>query len=153
MKTRDRLTLDLFEWEPEEVSVGYGDDVTGRGGLDNQISRLISRALRDAKDAGLTRAQVAKVVSDHLGRTVSKDMLDKWASESSVEHRIPLDAFTALVEATGARELLGFVPGRFGYVVVPERYASIIEIHLIEEKEKALAARKAALAAGWRRQG
>lgn len=144
----DSLTADLFAWEPPQVTVGYGADVAGRGGLDNQISRLVSRALRDAKDDGAgSRAEIARRMSAYLGRPISEGILNKWSSEGSGEHRIPLDAFIALVEATGAGDLLGFVPKMFGYAVVPEKYADIIEIHLIEEHERDVAARKAALMA------
>lgn len=143
---RDDLTA-FLAWEPPQVAVGYAPDVAGRGDLDNQISRLVGRALRDAKDEGIgNRAEIARRMSAHLGRTISEDLLNKWSSEAS-GNRIPLDAFIALVEATNCSDLLGFVPKRFGYAVVPEKYADIIEIHLIEEHERDMAARKAALLA------
>lgn len=145
---RDNLTADLFAWEPPQVAVGYAPDVAGRGGLDNQISRLVSRALRDCRDEGNgTRADIARRMTAYLDRPISEGILNKWSSESSDEHRIPLDAFIALIHATQANELLGFVPKLFGFAVVPEKYADIIEIHLIEEHERDVAARKAALIA------
>lgn len=146
----DRHTLDLFDWEPPAIAAGYGPEVAGRGGLSNQISRLVAQALRDAADAGLTRTDIAAALTKRLGRRVSADMLNKWASEAGEDHRIPLDGFIALVEATGATDLVGFMPGLFGFVAVPERYAGIIEMHLIEEHEAEIAARKAALAAKWK---
>ena len=39
---------------------------------------------------------------------------------------------------------------RFGLVVVDARYADLIELHLIEEHERDVAARKASLEAKWR---
>ncbi|ESY48977.1 MULTISPECIES: hypothetical protein [unclassified Mesorhizobium] len=145
---RDQLTADLFEWEPPKVAVGYAADVAGRGDLDNQISRLVSRALRDCRDEGKgSRADIARSMTVYLGRQVSEGMLNKWSSESSDEHRIPLDAFIALIDASQADGLLGFVPEKFGYAVVPEKYADIIEISLIEEHERDIAARKTALIA------
>jgi len=145
---RDPLTGDLFSWEPPKVTAGYSDDVAGRGELGNQISRLVGRALRDAcDDSRVSRDDIARRMSAHLGRSVSKEMLNKWSSEAAVEHRIPLDAFAALVEATGQTDLLGFLPRLFGFAVVPDRYADIIELHLIDEHEREIAARKAALAA------
>lgn len=144
----DNLTADLLAWEPPQVAVGYSADVTGRGNLDSQISRLVGRALRDCRDDGIgSRTDVARRMTTYLGRTISETMLNKWSSENSGDHRIPLDAFIALIEATGAEGLLGFVPARFGFAVVPEKYADIIEDHLLNEHERDVAARRAALQA------
>lgn len=142
---RDPLTKDLFEWQPPKVAVGYSDDVIGRGRLDSKIARLIGQALRDARDEGLTRLQIAKGMTEYLGRAISEAMLNKWSSESSEDHRIPLDAFVALVEVTGAKDLLGFVPGMFGLTVIEDQYADLIEEQLLEEHITEMEARKQAL--------
>lgn len=148
MVRRDDRTLDLLSWEPPEVAVGYAEDVAGRGPLENRIARVISRALRDAADdGGLTREAIAKAMTASLGRPVSRAMLDKWTSEGSTEHRIPLDAYIALVEATGAVDLVGFIAEQFGLVAIPERYQAIVELHLVEEHEAEVRARKDALTA------
>jgi len=148
MSRRDILTADLFDWEPPKVAVGYAPDVAGRGDLDSQISRLVGRALRDCRDDGNgSRADVARRMSAYLDRTVSEGILNKWSSESSDEHRIPLDAFIALIDATQADDLLGFIAAKFGFAVVPEKYADIIELSLIEDHEREIAAKKAALLA------
>lgn len=144
---RDPLTKDLFDWQPPKVAVGYSPDVIGRGRLDSKIARLIGHALRDARDGGMGRAEVAQRISEYLGRTVSEAMLSKWSSESSEEHRIPLDAFIGLVEATGATDLLGFVPGMFGLTVIENEYAELIEERLLEDHIEELQARRQVLAA------
>ena len=146
-KYRDPLTKDLFSWEPPKVAVGYGSDVTGRGPLDSKIARLIGQSLRDARDDGMTRADVARQMSAYLGRSISEAMLNKWASEGSDEHRIPLDAFIGLVQATGMRDLLGFVPGEFGLTVIENEYAELIEERLLEDHIEEMQARKQVLAA------
>lgn len=141
-------TDDLFSWEPPKVAVGYADEVAGKGPLQNRIARLVSHALRDARDdQGLSRADIAARMSAELGRTVSEDILDKWASEAAEAHRIPLDAFIALVAATGATELLGFVTGLSGFVAVPKKYKALIDLQLLEEHEQKLAAHKARILA------
>lgn len=144
---RDPLTKDLFSWHPPKVAVGYSADVIGRGPLDNRIARLIGQALRDARDSGLSRAQVAARMAVFLRRPVSEAMLNKWSSEGSEDHRIPLDAFVALVEATGARDLLGFVPGEFGLTVIEAEYANLIEERLLEDHIEEMQARKQVLSA------
>jgi hypothetical protein len=134
----------LFDWTPPQIAVGYSDDVTGRGPLENRIARLISRALRDARDdMRLTREDIAEGISEHLGRKVSAEMLNKWSSEGAEGHRIPLDAFIGLVKATQQLELLGFIPEMFDLVVVPQRFRDLIELKLIEEQQEKLAARAA----------
>ncbi len=144
---RDPLTKDLFSWEPPKVAIGYGSEVIGRGRLDNKIARLIAQALRDAREDGLNRAEVARRMSAYLGRAVSEAMLNKWSSEGSEDHRIPLDAFIGLVHATEAKELLGFVPGEFGLTVIENEYAELIEERLLDDHIEEMQARKQVLAA------
>lgn len=86
-KHRDPLTKDLFECDPPKVSVGYSTEVTGRGPLDNRIARIIGQALRDVRDDGLSRAEVARQMTLYLRRTISEAMLNKWSSEGSEDHR------------------------------------------------------------------
>ncbi|AWD21582.1 hypothetical protein [Fuscovulum blasticum] len=142
---RDPLTKDLFAWEPPKVSVGYGAEVTGRGPLDNRIARIIGQALRDARDDGLSRSEVARRMVSYLRRPISEAMLNKWSSEGSEDHRIPLDAFIALVHATDARDLLGFIPGEFGMSVIDSEYAGMIKLHLIRERKREIEAIEQAL--------
>ncbi len=147
-RSKDKLTDDLFSWEPPEVAVGYPAEVTGNGPLANKIARSVSRALDEARaEHGRGRKTIAGMMSERLGRTVSEGILNKWASEGSSENRIPLDAFIALIEATQADDLLGFVPREFGYEVMPEKYKSIIQLHLLEEHEAKVQSRKQELLA------
>ncbi len=148
MTRRDSRTMDLLAWEPPQVAAGYGTDVAGRGPMENKIARLISQALRDAQDEqGLNRETVAGLMTLELHRSVTKDMLDKWSSEASTTHRIPLDAFCAMVKVLEAESLLGFIPQLLGHIAVPAKFGDIIEMHLIEEKSRDLVARRLALSA------
>lgn len=135
---KDKVTGDLLNWEPPQVAVGYAPEVAGKGGLQNKIARLISRALRDARDDGVSRAEIARRMTTELNRSVSDDTLDKWASEASEAHRIPLDAFIALIKASEADNLLGFIPEMFGFVVVPKKFKGLVELQLIEEQRQSL---------------
>ncbi|MDF2141217.1 hypothetical protein [Paenirhodobacter sp. CAU 1674] len=146
-RPRDTLTGDLFSWQPPTVAVGYSAEVTGRGALDNRIARLIGHALRDAREDGMSRAEVARRMTDWIKRPISESMLNKWSSEGSEDHRIPLDAFIALVQATGNKQLLGFAPGEFGLTVIETEYAELIEAHLLDEHIEELQARRQVLSA------
>lgn len=146
MNRRDTRTMDLLAWEPPQVAAGYGNEIAGRGPLENRIARLISQALRDAQDErGLSRETVAGLMTLELHRSITKDMLDKWSSEASTSHRMPLDAFCALVKVLEAESLLGFIPELLGFIAVPAKFGDIIEMHLIEEKSRDLEARRLAL--------
>lgn len=135
-RRRDTITPDLFAWTPPKVSAGYSEDVTGRGALDNRISRTISRAMKDAKERGLSRADIARRMTEFLGRPITEDALNKWASEAADSNRISLDAFIALIDATAEHDLMGLVTGGFGYVAVPERYSQIVTLHIARERQK-----------------
>jgi hypothetical protein len=144
---RDRLTADLFSWEPPKVVVGFEPDALPGNRIASKISRAVALAL---KACGKSRADVAAAMSAELGQTVSVDMLDAYASEAKEGHRISLERFLALVTATGCHDLLGFLAEPFGFVVVPERFASLIELHLVEEHERKVARHKATIEAKWR---
>lgn len=146
-RRRDPYTKDLFSWEPQPVRVAYSEEVQGRGELDSQISRVIGQALRDAKDNGISRIEIAGRMTKFLGRTISDDALNKWASEATDDRRIPLDAYIALAKATDSGELIGFVAGLFELAVVPDRFVELIEMHQLEEHKREVEARLAALQA------
>ncbi|TFF20510.1 hypothetical protein E3C22_16505 [Jiella endophytica] len=146
-RRRDPHTRDLFA-SPEPVSVGFDPEVIGRGSLASQIARVVSRTTQDAREElGITRRQLAERLTDRLGRSVSETTIEKWASESAEEHRIPLDAFVALIAETKGYEALGFIPSLFGYAVVEEKYVEIIEMKQIEDHKRLLDARMATLQA------
>ena len=147
-KPRDPNTLDMFtDWQPPQVAVTLPPEVTTGGDLASQIARAVSRSL---KASGMSREQIAEAMTEYLGEEVSKNMLDAYASEARESHRITLERFVALINVTGQHGLLGFVAEQFDLVVVPERYSDLIELHFIEEQERALAARKSAKLARWR---
>ena len=99
------------------------------------------------RHAELARVQIARALSEYLGHTISEAMLNEWSWEGSGDHRIPLDAFIALVHATGAKELLGFAPGEFGLTVIASEYAEMIEERLLDDHIEEMQARKQVMAA------
>jgi hypothetical protein len=147
MPRRDLATPDLFAWQPPKVAAGFDDGALSGNRLGSKISRAVALAL---KASGKSRSEVARLMSAELGQPVSADMLDAYASEAKESHRITLERFVALITVTGCVDLIGFVAGLFGQVVVPERYAALIELHLIEEHEREVTRRKEAVQAKWR---
>jgi len=64
-------------------------------------------------------------------------MLDSYASQARRDHKITLERFIALVEATGCVSALGFIAETFDHVVVPRQYGAVIRKHQLREaKEK-----------------
>ena len=51
-----------------------------------------------------------------------------------------------LIHATGAMDLLGFMPGEFGMTVIETSYADLIEDQLLAEHEEEVKARRQVLA-------
>lgn len=144
----DKLTADLFSWEPPKVAAGFDDGAVRGSRIGNQISQVVKLALQ-----GHDRTAVAERMSEELGQTISLNMIEKYASEAAEAHKITLERFVALIEATGCIDALAFLAERFDHVVVPERYAAIVELHLLEEHEQEIARRKQAALAkakGWR---
>lgn len=146
-KRRDALTPDLFDWQPPQVAVSLPAETVRGGTLRSQIARAVSQAL---KECDLSRDEVAEAMSAYLDQDISKNMLDAYAAPARDEHRISLERFVALIEATGSYGLLGFIAGHFGHVVVPEKYSDLIELHMVEEQLERQTARKQALLAKWK---
>lgn len=147
MSRRDRVTPDLFDWEPPRVAAGFDRERLPGNRLASRISRAVALAL---KECGKTRAAIAEEMSAELGYALSEATLDAYASEAKEGHKITLERFIALIQATGCHDLIGLVCEPFAHVAVPERYASLIELHLIEQHEADIARRKQAVTARWR---
>lgn len=127
----DSLTGDLLSWEPPKVAAGFEEGAVRGSRIANQICQVVKLALE-----GHDRAQVAAQMSGELGYPVSRDMLDHYASEGSEAHKITLERFVALLEATGCVDALAFVADRFDHVVVPSKYAAIVEYHLLKDHQE-----------------
>ncbi|MBN9243417.1 MAG: hypothetical protein J0I98_11540 [Mesorhizobium sp.] len=135
----DSLTGDLLTWEPPKVVAGFAEGAVRGSRIANQISQVVRLALEDQD-----RGKVAERMSGELGYTVSRDLLDHYASEGAEAHKITLERFIALIEATGCVDALAFVAERFDHVVVPSKYAAIVEYHLLDEHEQEVTRRKQA---------
>lgn len=131
----DSLTGDLLTWEPPKVAAGFEVGAIRGTRLASQISQAVALAL---KSSSMSRAEIAAAMSLELGSQVTENMLANYASEGAEGHRISLERFMALVEVTGCFDLLGFVAGRFGQVVVDRKYQSIINIHLAKKVRQKL---------------
>ncbi|OCP17400.1 MULTISPECIES: hypothetical protein [unclassified Ensifer] len=125
-KRRDTLTLDIFrDYQPEEVAARCDPELVKGGTLDVQIARVLSVAMQKS---GKTRTEIADEMTEYLGQRVTENMLDGYASPARKDHKITVERFIALLDATECYDLLAFICKQAGFVAVPERYADIIEI-------------------------
>lgn len=78
----------------------FATDIEGSLDIDAKLRECLSNLLRGC---GLSRYQVAARVSELLGRTVSKEMLDQYTS-SKPDFRIPAVVLHALCHVLGSVE-------------------------------------------------
>lgn len=128
----DSRTGDLLGWEPRPCEVERFPAPQIRAAtIGSRIVKAMSVAL---KECGKTRDKVAADMSDYLGETVSKQMLDAYVSEARTTHSISFARFAALVHATGDNRLLTILPELFGFAVVEERLLPAIEDAMLIDK-------------------
>lgn len=137
-KDRDINTLDLFrDYQPEDVAAKIAPEIMKGGTLNVQIARVIAHA---CQESGKSREEISRQMSAFLDQAITVNMLDAYASPARENHKITLERFIALLDATECYGLLAFVCQFAGYVAVPERYANIIEIwrndREIEERQR-----------------
>ncbi|WP_319775517.1 hypothetical protein [Breoghania sp.] len=143
----DNQTGDLLSWQPEKVTVGFETEAVRGNRLTSRIAQAVALAL---KECGKPRSVIAEEMSEELGYAVSEATLDAYASQAKESHRIPLERFMALVTVTRCHDLLGFVAEHYGFAVVPQEYADLIELHQLESKRAEIDARAQALRGKWR---
>lgn len=142
-KRRDPYTLDLLrDYQPPEVAPAFEPEVSKGGTLDVKIARVLSEAM---SRSGKSRMQIAADMSDYLGQNVTENMLDCYASPARRDHKITLERFLALLDATDCFELLGFICQFSGFVAVPERYGEVIQLWQTEERLAELERKRATL--------
>lgn len=120
----DSLTRDLLSWEPPKVAAGFEEGAVRGSRIASQICQVVKLALE-----GQDRAEVAERMSRELGYPISRNMLDNYASEGAESHKITLERFIALIEATGCVDALAFAAEKLDHIVVPRRYGAIIRKH------------------------
>lgn len=85
------LNFDVFAIDtPSGMVAAQGKNI-----LDAGIRRVLVDLLDGAFARGLSRERVAELISNALGRNVSKAHLDLWTAPSQSDRRIPVDALMA----------------------------------------------------------
>lgn len=112
-----------------------------------EIAKVMSAAL---SVCGIKRDDVAKKMSDTLGRKITKHMLDAYASEARDQHIPALDVAIAFDMAIGQTALSGYFVSQFGGKIALGKDIQFLELARIQSEKSLLRQRekKAMLAAG-----
>lgn len=132
-RPRDLKTLDMFsEWQPPEVVQRFEDVRVRASTLRQKLALGVAETL---KGSDLERPDIAEKMADWLGEDVSKNLLDRYASQAAEEHVIPLLRLIALIHVTGDVRILQMIAEMFGHSVVEDRFLPWIEVGQLAEKK------------------
>lgn len=137
----DKGTLDLLAWSPPEPVKAFEPVTIRAASFKGKMAKAVGQAL---KDCALSREEIAEEMTRYSGEHVSKDMLDKWASEAAEDHTIPLTKLDALIEVTRDQRLCQILTAPRRWSVIDDKYLPAIEYAMLAEKEEDIAAAKAA---------
>jgi len=144
---RDHRTLDLLAWEPRSPVPEVAEDTVMAATLRGRICRLMALSI---KECGKDRGTIAAEMSDYLGEPVSKDVLDKYISESSSDHNISIIRYLALVHATDDMRLLQGLSDPFEHSVIPDRFVPAIRESMIRDRIETLEHELVAAKRAWK---
>jgi hypothetical protein len=137
---RDDLTLDLLDWAAPDVVPQVPAGLVRAGTLRGRMARVVSLVL---KECPTPREQIAELMSEFLGEgeTVSKSMLDAYASQAREEHTISAIRLVALAHATGDMRAMQVLVEPLEHAVIHTRYLPAIDAELKGEAAAKLEAR------------
>mgnify|MGYP000107740236 CR=1 FL=1 len=145
---RDTLTTDLFrDYQPEPVVERFEAAQVQAWSLKGRLSKAVALTL---DECALARDDIAKAMSEILKATVSKAMLDGYASQARVEHSISAERLAALVEVTGDTRALNVLLEHSGLIVVPQKYEALLRREKARELRERAEREEQAADAEWK---
>ncbi|ATJ89394.1 hypothetical protein HK16_10795 [Acetobacter senegalensis] len=131
----DTRQLSLLDWEPPVITTGYDPMLVRGNTFEFKLCRAISVTL---EECGQSRPEVAERMSDIMGRSISVNMLNAYASGQREDHQISVPRFNALIGATGDMRLVEFLAEPRGWAVIERRYLKAIQLAAVAERRKEL---------------
>ncbi len=122
--------LDFKDWTPPDPVVAFAPERIRAASLSSEAAKVISETLAASE---LGREGVAAAMSAYLGREISLNMLDKYASEAAEDRQMNVVILAALIAVTDDRRVLQWLAEKQGWIVVPDRYRTVIELAQREE--------------------
>lgn len=145
---RDRLTADLFrDYQPEPVVERFDAAAVQAWSLEGRLSKAVALTM---DDAGMSRADLAKAMSDILKATVSRAMLDGYASQAREQHSISAARLAALIQVTGDARALNVLLEQSGLIVVPQKYEALLRREKARELRERAEREEQAADAEWK---
>lgn len=127
--------LDLLNWTPPEPVARFEVEEVRAVSLTGKLSRAIAATL---KDCTLPREEIAERMGAYLGRPLSVNALNAYASQAREDHVISVVRFAALLHATQDRRLLEMLAELFGWAVIERRFLTLIDLAAVQEKQDEL---------------
>lgn len=121
---RDLITSDLFrDYRPEPVVERFAAEDVQAWSLEGRLSKAVAMTM---DEAGMTREEIAAAMSAILKSTVSRAVLDGYASQAREQHSISAVRLAALIEVTGDARALNALLENSGLIVVPQKYEALL---------------------------
>lgn len=131
----DSLTMDLLDLLKKqpvpEPAISYEKGEVKGATLDVRIAAAVSKSMKDSE---LSRAEIAKLMSAHLGETVTETHLNNYASPAKKDHRIPAARLIALAKVLQDPRLLSIGAEDIDCIVVPMQHGRLIKLSLLNER-------------------
>ncbi|MGO1078294.1 DNA transposition protein [Inquilinus sp. CA228] len=125
----------LLEWQPAKVVKRFAAELIRAASLRAKLCRGLKLTL---KECGMTRAEVAKGMSDYLGETITPGALNTYVSESMDDRIVNAVRFIAFVAVTGDPRPLNALLEELGLVVIERKYLPWIEVGMLREQQDKL---------------
>ncbi|QND45237.1 hypothetical protein HB780_05635 (plasmid) [Rhizobium lusitanum] len=147
-RKRDTFTADLFrDYEPQPVVERFDADEVKAWSLAGRLSKAVALTM---EESGMTRDAIASAMSDITKASVSKAMLDAYASQAREQHSIPAIRLAALVAITGDVRALNVLLEEAGMIVIPKKYEALLRRERARELRALLDREEQAADLEWR---
>ena len=145
---RDQMTPDLFrDYEPSPVIARFEAKDVQAWSIDGRLSKAVALTL---DESGMSRAAIAEALSDLLKTTVSKGMLDAYASQARQQHSISAIRLVALAQVTGDARALNVLLEEAGWIAVPRKYEALLRRERARELRERAEREEQAADAEWK---
>jgi hypothetical protein len=148
MRKRDTFTIDLFhEYQPSTVVDRFEDEQVKAWSLGGRLAKAIALCM---EDCGMARDEIAAHMSEITKTTISKTLLDAYASQAKEQNQISAVRLAALVAITGDARPFNVLLEEAGLIVVPKKFEALLKRERARELRQQLEREEQAADAQWR---
>jgi len=148
MRKRDAFTIDLFrEYQPAPVVDRFDGELVKAWSLGGRLAKAIAICM---EECGLSRDEIAAQMSEITKASISKTLLDAYASQAKEQNQISAVRLAALVAITGDARPFNVLLAEAGLIVVPQKYEALLKRERARELRQQLEREEQAADAQWR---